>query len=198
MSVSVYWLPPALDDVAARARLERRRRGCLGRWLPVGVRLAYHGRRTAPGESSPLELVYLPCALVALEADRLPECQTAACFVVHGWTQTVQVVPEEELAGDAPPNCEPEFEYPLSDEETLHLVEAQWVRLRLSRVVRGRGLTQVRLRLVGRVHYPFWVLHFAKRNGRLDFAMLDARTGQFAGSASRSAFLQALAAQAQE
>jgi hypothetical protein len=177
----VRFVAPALDPDAARVRLLPRRR-----WWPRLRRPAAAG--TLAGKRLPhLELVWLPflhgSAALAGEPGRRVSCVVCAST---GLASRIEPAAQT-FTGPAP--AAPAT---IERRRLERIVEEH-----LGRIARLAGAivsTDPGALLTEDWAFPFWVLYWERRPGRLDFAALDAVTGERVGGAVRQALLRVLVA----
>jgi hypothetical protein len=116
--------------------------------------------------------------------------------LVNGYSKGVEVLRRGPPGVEALASEGRVFPYPLSETETVDLTRQTVTRLRLSRLLTARSDQSYDLQFLGVVHYPYWTLYTQAGDGPVRLRMLDALTGKPAGSLSRQALLDALAAEA--
>ncbi|HVS13335.1 MAG TPA: hypothetical protein VMV46_05400 [Thermoanaerobaculia bacterium] len=182
------FVAPAVDPVTARRRLQPRRR--LRDWL--GGAVARPARGPLAGKLLPhLELIWLPFLLGSAPLAGGEPGRRLACLVCASTGLASRVELATQVFADP------------AEEVTLGAAAIGRERLegiardhlgRVARLAGARVSSDPGGLAVEEWALPFWVLCYERRPGRLDFATLDAVTGEKVGGAVRQALLRALVA----
>lgn len=202
----VAWVQPAVNEAEARRRLERARRRSVAFWVQALTNcLRAGGRRALRGADGKFELIYLPCALVEVRRapsdlrtakgsaeSGKPRAGEALRFLVDGFAETVESLRDRPLVTHPAVNRPAEFDFPLSEADTLALVRRTLTALRLSRVLPATFAPAEPFCFRAVLQYPFWIHLFRRSSHAVDFQALDAVTGNLCGETTRRAFVRAL------
>jgi hypothetical protein len=137
-----------------------------------------------------IECVWLPHYRIDIEGHyaRRRGCLSASIEAWSGAFAFFQL--HDTLAEGLPPG--PYFEAGIPEEEAVRLARREMLR----NIMRRRG--QQEKPALGKTlsaslfHYPFQVLYFQRRRGRIDIRIQDAYTGERGGNRNRTGLLQAL------
>ena len=167
--------PATLDEAAARAAFS----------APFARRLAVLLRTTRLVR---LERVWLPFALVEAISTTRNATSRLHCLVdrIEGSAFGLRD-PERQPVKTV---FTPSFPAQLPLEECVPLAELFFRR----RLLLTRTGANLEMNTSNECHYPFWVAYWERRRGSLDVRLIDAVTGQVAGTGLRRAFLAGLQA----
>lgn len=188
---AVEWVKAGIDAEQARARLTARSGSRFqAAWTWLKRRL---GLPAGPTRQR-LDLVHLPCAKVEVTAHRPDGSTSRLILLVRGYEETVDVWPQPAVSHAPPSPNTTRWKLPLAPDRILELARLTVTRWRLGRVIPSAVTGPLICRMVGEVHYPYWVCYYERRGGLIDFQMLDAVEGRATHALTRRALMKALRA----
>lgn len=140
-----------------------------------------------------MECVWLPHYRIDIEGHyaKRTGCLSAS---LEAWSGAFAFFQLHDALHEGPPPG-PHFPPGLEEQQAIRLARREMLRNIMRRRGQREKPTLGKTLSISLFHYPFWVLYFQRRRGRIDIRIQDAYTGERGGNRNRAGLLSALVQQ---